>query len=386
MRAKRNGVERSALEAIMADGWERLVERWTAAGVIDADTAARIRVFEGANAGSNRLKWPIWIALAFGVITRGAGALLFVAAHWDTLSPAVRFGLVALLVGGFHVAGAAVAERFPAMATALHTVGTIALGGGIFLAGQIFNLDEHWPSGVMLWAFGAAIAWAILRSPTQVVLTALLAPAWIVSEWIVVLDRHRSWSEGRVIAIFAFLLSLAYLTAVRGERANLNRRAVAWLGAACVPFAAIAVAVMTHEAYWSEVLPRTDFAIGWALAIGIPLTVAALSRGLDAWPLAVAAAWVAVLNGLGPLHEDVVLYAWWGLGATGLAAWGVSESRPTMVNFGAAAFGITVLTFYFSHVMDMLARSTSLIGLGLVFLAGGWTIERVRRQLVRRIA
>lgn len=370
----------------MAEGWEKLVDRWTAAGVIDTATAGRIRAFEGANAGSNRLKWPVWIALAFGVVTLGAGALLFVAAHWDTLSPAVRFGLVALLAAGFHVAGAAVAERFPAMAIALHTVGTIALGGGIFLAGQIFNLDEHWPSGVMLWAFGAAIAWAILRSPTQLVLTALLAPAWLASEWIVVLERHRSWGEGRVIATFAFLLSLAYLTAVRGDRANLNRRAIGWLGAVCVPFAALGIAVMTGPAYWSEVLPRADFAAGWALAIAIPLAVAAISRGMDAWPIAVAAAWVAVLSGLGPLHEDVVLFAWWGLGATGLAAWGVSESRPTMINFGAAAFGITVLTFYFSHVMDMLARSTSLIGLGLVFLAGGWTIERVRRQLVRRIA
>ena len=67
-------------------------------------------------------------------------------------------------------------------------------------------------------------------------------------------------------------------------------------------------------------------------------------------------------------------------GATGLAAWGVAESRRTMINFGAAAFAVTVLSYYFSHVMDMRARSTSLIGLGLLFLAGGWTIERVRRN------
>jgi uncharacterized membrane protein len=370
----------------VAESWERLVDRWSAAAVIDAETAARIRAFEGANAGSNRLKWPIWIALTFGVVTLGAGALLFVAAHWDTLSPAVRFGLVTLLVGGFHVAGAAVAERFPAMATALHTIGTIALGGGIFLAGQIFNLDEHWPSGVMLWAFGAAIAWAILRSPTQLVLTAVLAPAWLVSEWVVLLERHRSWGEGRIVAPFAFLLSFAYLTAVRGDRSNLNRRVLGLLGTVAMPFAAIAVAVMTSSGYWNETLPRADVVVAWALAIAIPLAVAAVLRGMDAWPIAVAAAWVAVLTGLGPLHEDVVVCAWWGLGATGLAAWGVSESRPTMINFGAAAFGITVLTFYFSHVMDMLARSTSLIGLGLLFLTGGWAIERVRRQLVRRIA
>jgi len=370
----------------VAEGWETLVERWAAAGVIDAAAAARIRAFEGANAGSNRLKWPIWIALGFGVITLGAGALLFVAAHWDTLSPAVRFGLVVLLVGGFHLAGALVAGKFPAMATALHTVGTIALGGGIFLAGQIFNLDEHWPSGVMLWAFGAALAWAILRSPTQLVLTAMLAPAWLVSEWAVLIERHRAWDDSLVVSAFVFLLSLAYFSTARGDRANLNRRAIGWLGTIALPFATLALALMSSEVFRASSLWKTDFAVGWALAIGIPLAVAAASRRLEAWPVAVAAAWVAVLLGLRPLHEDVVLFAWWAVGATGLAAWGVSEARPVMINFGAAAFGITVLTYYFSHVMDMLARSSSLIGLGLLFLSGGWAIERVRRQLVRRIA
>ena len=48
-------------------------------------------------------------------------------AHWDDISPASRFGLVLSLVALFHVTGAFVADRFPAMATALHGVGTMAL-------------------------------------------------------------------------------------------------------------------------------------------------------------------------------------------------------------------------------------------------------------------
>jgi uncharacterized membrane protein len=371
---------------LVAESWEKLVERWTAAGVIDADVASRIRAFEATHAGSNRLKWPIWIALAFGVITLGAGALLFVAAHWDTLSPAVRFGLVALLVTGFHVAGALTAERFPAMATALHTVGTIALGGGIFLAGQIFNLDEHWPSGIMLWAFGAASAWAILRSPIQLALTALLTPAWLASEWFVIIDRHRSWDDGRVVAAGLVLLALAYLTSLTSGLAGLHRRALGWLGTAALPIAGVALAlVATDRSYTSQLAPAVQ-AAGWIAAFGIPLLVAGVARRLDAWPMVAAALWVALLILLRPLGVDLVIFSWWALGATALAAWGVSEARPVMINLGAAAFAATVLTYYFSHVMDMLARSTSLIGLGLLFLAGGWAIERVRRQLVRRIA
>ena len=109
------------------------------------------------HAGSNRLRWPILIALAFGGLMVCGGILLFVAANWDVLSPAQRFALVLLLVTSFHVAGAVCAERFSAMSETLHAAGTAVLGAGIALAGQIFNLDEHWPGGIMLWALGAGI-------------------------------------------------------------------------------------------------------------------------------------------------------------------------------------------------------------------------------------
>src|SRR6478672_8705378 len=49
-------------EVEVVDGWTRLLTRWTDAGVIDEETAARIRAFEMAHSGSTRLRWPIWIA------------------------------------------------------------------------------------------------------------------------------------------------------------------------------------------------------------------------------------------------------------------------------------------------------------------------------------
>jgi len=33
-------------------------------------------------------------------------------------------------------------------------------------------------------------------------------------------------------------------------------------------------------------------------------------------------------------------------------------------------------------VMDKLGRSASLIGMGVLFLLGGWSLERLRRRLV----
>jgi uncharacterized membrane protein len=74
------------------------------------------------------------------------------------------------------------------------------------------------------------------------------------------------------------------------------------------------------------------------------------------------------------------------LGAVGLIAWGLNEGRKERINLGVAGFALTVLVFYSSTVMDKLGRSASLIGLGLLFLLGGWAMEKTRRRLVARLA
>ena len=48
-------------------------------------------------------------------------------------------------------------------------------------------------------------------------------------------------------------------------------------------------------------------------------------------------------------------------------------------------FALTVLSFYFGSLFDMLGRALGLIGMGVLFIGGGWLLERARRQLVGRI-
>ena len=63
----------------------------------------------------------------------------------------------------------------------------------------------------------------------------------------------------------------------------------------------------------------------------------------------------------------------------------MTEGRRERINMGAAIFAGTVMAFYFSEVMDRLGRSASLIGLGALFLFGGWGIERARRHLLSQM-
>src|SRR5215831_15002607 len=89
----------------MAQSVERNLEQWVAAGVLDAAAAARIRAFQQSRRSAEGLRWPVLLALALGGVLLCAGVLLFVAAHWDELSPASRFSLVLLLVVRFLLQG-----------------------------------------------------------------------------------------------------------------------------------------------------------------------------------------------------------------------------------------------------------------------------------------
>jgi uncharacterized membrane protein len=65
--------------------------------------------------------------------------------------------------------------------------------------------------------------------------------------------------------------------------------------------------------------------------------------------------------------------------------WGVRERSRALINYGVVAFALTVLWFYFSNIMNKLDRSLSLILLGVLFLGGGWALEKLRRRMVGHV-
>ena len=379
----------------MAARWESHLERWISNGLIDPATAERIRAYEGEQEKTQGLRWPVLLAISLGGVLLGAGVLLFVAAHWDTLSPDARFGLVLLLVALFHVAGAFAGERFSVLSTTLHAIGTICLGAGIFLAGQIFNLQEHWPGGVMLWMIGAWVAFALLRDWPQAMLVALLTPAWLSSEWI---EATRRWiGSDKILAAGLLLLAITYLTALLPEKETPVRRALTWIGGlALIPCVLLVTIFGTIAYHYQFPTPESYRLLGWLAAFSLPLILARWLRRRAWWMNGIAALWVIALvttSLSSQPNESLLHYAWrqlgpygmCALGSIGLIAWGLKETRKERINLGVAGFALTVLFFYFSAVMDKLGRSASLIGLGLLFLLGGWLLEKARRRLVARL-
>lgn len=379
----------------MAARWERCLERWASAGLIEAHAAERIRAFEAEQEKALGMRWSVLLTISLGALLLGAGVLLFVAAHWDKLSPAWRFGLVLVLVGLFHIAGALLVERFSVLSTALHAIGTICLGAGIFLAGQIFHLEEHWPGGVMLWALGAWAAWALLRDWPQAALVALLTPTWLTCEW---LEATQGWiGHDKIPAEGLLLLSICYLTSLLPEKETPVRKTLAWIGGlALIPCTAAVILTGEIGSRSQLPLPGGYRLLGWLAALVLPLVLAWWLRRNAFWMNVLAAVWVVLLGTTklrtGSVHgvpmqlwHELGLYGMCAVGSIGLIVWGLKEARKERINLGVAGFALTVLFFYFSNVMDKLGRSASLVGLGLIFLLGGLMLEKTRRRLVARL-
>ena len=70
---------------------EAEIQRWVDARIIDQGIAERIRTFERTSGEQTTRNWPMLVAVVFGALMLAAGILLFVAAHWEDMSPWSRF-------------------------------------------------------------------------------------------------------------------------------------------------------------------------------------------------------------------------------------------------------------------------------------------------------
>ncbi len=382
----------------MASTANKLGERlqsWQKAGLINADTVDSIERWEAAQVAEKslssgvRLGLPARLAVAFGSILFAAGILLFVSAHWDALAPQWRFSLLLGVLLGLHGLAAYTSDRFQSMAVALHGAGTVVLGGGIFLSAQIFHLEAYWSAGLLLWAIGAAVGWALLRQWPQLAMLAMLLPVWLFGEWARQMDALNISTDsepGILIPVAGlFLLCLTYFTAPSARKASSSSIVLMWIGGLFFLPVAIGWGFAATVLDLDPVgLPTTITWIGWTIAIVGPLLLGWVLRHRNVWPLGIAVAWmfldlVVRDHGITPLS-----YAWWEVGAIALTFWGYAEARTERINLGTALIAIILMGFYFSEVMGRFDRSLSLIGLGLLFLGGGWALERFRRQLVGR--
>ena len=378
---------------------EHYLLRWQTAGLLDDPTAASIRAYEQTQAKPASRQWQVLLAVILGGILLGAGVLLFVAAHWDQVSPISRLLLVLFMLVFFQGLGMLVRGRFSGLATAMHAIGTVSAGAAIALVGQIFNMQEHWPSAIMLWALCAAAGWALLRDQFQQTLTLLLIPAWVICEWG---DRTHLYGGSEVyLARILAVVGAAYLVSFLNSRRKIVFGILFGAGTILL---AISVGILgegwqfAYRPEWGFVPLRFRL---WAVFLMVlACGLAFVKNRMGALPVVIAGLvsyalpWLQTnvtetrFGGTPWTHSEPSLLAYVFVASTAVffVWWGVHGASKSLVNFGMVAFAVTVFWFYFSNIMDKLGRSLGLMLLGVLFLAGGWFLETTRRKLVRTIA
>ena len=370
------------------------LQRWLQAELIDAEVAEAIQRWEDSQPNQSthssvrHLAVPIRLSILLGSLLLAAGLLLFVSAHWDQMPPLWRGSLLLFIVIALHVGGAWFAERFQLMATGLHAVGTVTFGAGVFLCAQVFHLDVLWSFrwGLLLWSFGAAAGWMLLRQWPQLALLSLLLPGWISALIMFEVDRFSSsepdWAVVP-IAAGALLTALTYFTAPDRTPLTPARSVLMWMGGlALVPAAVTWAVVATGLDLPALGQPLWLSLLVWVVMLGGPVILGWWLRPHRFWPLALAAIWMILDLVIQVQGFSVLSFAWWGVGSVGLMVWGSTEARAERVNLGTVLLATTLIGFYFTEVIGRFDRSLSLLGLGLFFLIGGWGLNRLRQALL----
>jgi uncharacterized membrane protein len=382
----------------MAD-FESLIDRWQKAGVLDAGVAERIRAWESERKQHHGLRWQGLVALILGAMLLACGVALFVSSHWDQLGPDARFAVVLGMVSLFHLGGALTRKSYHGLATALHAVGTLSTGAAIALVGQIFNIQEHWPAAVLMWAVAALFGWMLLQDEAQQTLSLLLVPAWILSEFSYAAEGHIGATVyvGRFLIVWATL----YLTFFLGSKHKIAQGILFAAGMIAL-FAGVVTLLLAGWSSWGNetYLPLGLRTWGWLDIAALPLFFAIFKIRKSAIPVMIALVfavalpwcqrvWTQTYNYGNQDHGSYVrsepnlaAHAVVAAFAVFIIWWGVRQASKSLVNLGVMGFATTVGWFYFSNIMDKLGRSLGLIGLGILFLAGGWALERARRKLV----
>jgi hypothetical protein len=381
----------------MAD-FESLLTRWQTAGVLDAETSDRIRAWESEQKRPAGLRWQVIVVLILGAMLLACGVALFVSAHWDEIGTGARFAVVLGMVSLFHLGGGWARSRFHGLSTALHAVGTLSTGAAIALVGQIFNIQEHWPAAVLMWALAALAGWILLHDEAQQTLTLLLFPAWILSEFLFSADGHigENVYTGRFLIVWAVL----YLTFFLGSKRKILQ-GILFAVAAIASVVSVEVLLVGWRS-WSgnqTYLPLGLRTWGWVDIAVLPLLFAVFKFRKSVVPVAAAIGFSIALPWCmriqtqhfdnGTFHNTYT-YSVPNLAAHALVAafaafiiwWGVRQASKALVNLGMVGFALAVGWFYFSSIFDKVGRSLGLIGLGILFLAGGWALEKTRRNLV----
>lgn len=402
------------------------LEDWRDRGLLDPDTAARLRA--DLDRGNRRFSFNAFVITA-GVICLCFAIMTFVAANWEEMSRLTRLILVILSL--WAAWGAALWTGLRGLHwwhQALMLLACGAFGAGIMLVSQIYHIQGNAADAVWLWALGTLLAAVFTRGSMVLVLaiglfalwhgmqidtfsrgTDLNLPYlgwWLVGSGLALWLRSRAAAHISVIALCFWLLSALAtvqspvlaalilaglaLTAISGLLASFSGpRLLHGFEGAALAYAVLMLGFVTFyltlsltEAWLrdaTEADPR-----GWIIPalLLIPPLVLALMGQVRGWPLAYDM-WVSVAAGVLILAVYLVLplpilpealllalFIW-------ITRMGWRLDLRSLRVIGTGGFVLALLMIYGVTVGTLIGTSGFYLGAGIILLGGAWVATRL---------
>ena len=432
------------------------VENWKLEGLVSEETAAQIITRYPLLSKRSGLITGLTI---LGAVLVGLGTLLFVGANWDVIPKLFKLLLILTVMtasygsGWFCTAGvqelpaaarpATGAEPetkgHPRLGAALLLLGNIFYGAGIWLTGQMFNLDMDIRTGLLLWGAGSAAMTLVTRQTAMASLSAILFALWVVAgEFQSAVDiLFRSIPQNNLVNFtLAFAGSLALSHVVRSRAAAIITLVTGCLwvlicsGAHVYALALYGTALYLSSLWYRKrsALFADTFMYTGALATAIAffiitfdrvgstsgghisafggtnflnmglLLAASIAVGAIAYfkarasqlevgigmGAAVAACTLSVVAGdtARSLMTNVSFVAL----LASMIYIGLRTNRTGLVNVAMVFVVLDIVARYFDFFYSMMDRSVFFIMGGVVLMVAGAVVEKNRRRLVNRTA
>lgn len=165
------------------------VYEWEREGLISAEAASTISARYELDHDAVWYKNTSFMIGVVASILVSAGLILLISENWHHLSVPVRMltGIIPWLATAILTIRATnhqppTTDHQPRTAEAWGFLTSLLFGVNIFLQAQIFHLGGYWPTAIMWWAAGSLAMGAVLRSPSIIALSQVLALIWIDNE------------------------------------------------------------------------------------------------------------------------------------------------------------------------------------------------------------
>jgi len=330
-----------------------LVDKWLAAGAVSVEQADYMKADIASVIGEKSGISFITSIMYVGATALSLGFLLLIASNWEHFTKEIKLVLTVLLPIvplSFAYWQIVVKGSKSILGGAANILGVALIGGTMALVGQIYHIDADMQTFIWLWTLLSLPFVFVFARRENVLISSVLLGAGLIYTLMDMSQKANFRSEDVIIIATLMLLTYAFILYMLGV---LTRNSQKWLESSHVlrigaGGLAVTVLFITTFEFYARAVTGSDYgtmALHW---IGVSL----------------------LLNIIFILFLLFVLLK------------AVKHEENGFAFSIVRLFGFYLLVKYFTLFYSMLDTGLFFIIGGIMFIAGGWVLERNKQWLI----